>query len=95
MTAPAAPRDCQHESFTASVDVYRFEDTGKFMADVRVNCAQCQLPMRFIGAPAGVNFSQPMVSIDGTELHAPIEPEDEKLLHSGASFTMPKIPARN
>jgi hypothetical protein len=87
--------DCAHENFAAEVGVHRFEDTGKFMADVRIRCVACGEAMRFLGLPAGVNFDRPTVSIDETELHAPIEPEGEKRLQTRASFQMPPVLKRN
>lgn len=86
---------CAHEDFRAEVDVHRMEDTGAFMADVRIRCAQCDLPFRFVGLRAGVDFERPMVSIDETELHAPIEPENEKRLQTSATFIVPQQLKRN
>lgn len=80
---------CEHKEFAASVAVGRFEDTGRFMADVRVQCKECGLPFRFVGVPAGISWDRPAVSIDNTELHAPIEPETEPRLQTMASFQMP------
>lgn len=82
--------DCAHESFKADVAVNRLEDTGKFMADIHVACAQCGQTFRFLGLRAGIDFDRPTVSIDETELHAPIEPEDEKRLQASASFHVPE-----
>lgn len=89
------PKDCRHGNFAAAVDVYRFEDTGKFMADIRVTCVECGEPFRFLGVPAGVSWSHPACSIDGLELHAPIEPELETQLHARASFEVPDVPKRH
>lgn len=87
--------DCAHEQFGAEVDVHRLEDSGKFIADVRVKCVQCDEPFRFVGLTAGISFDQPTVSIDETELHAPIEPEGEKRLQTRALFQMPQVLHRN
>lgn len=89
------PKDCAHEDFAANVAVARLLDTGKFVAEVTVHCTQCGEPFRFVGVPAGLRFDAPTVSIDGTTLNAPIEPELEKKLHDAASFQMPRIPTRN
>jgi hypothetical protein len=88
------PKDCQHENFDARVSVGRILDVGKFVADVTINCRDCGEPFRFVGVPAGLNYGQPMVSIDGLELRAPIEPEIEARLHEQASYHMPIIPTR-
>ena len=85
---------CAHEQFRADVDVHLSEDVGRFFADVRIRCVQCNEPFRFIGVPAGLSWEAPRVSIDGLELHAPIEPEFVKILHERATFQMPpEIPS--
>lgn len=89
------PEDCPHEKFAAQVNVGRMLDSGKFMADITINCVDCGSPFRFVGLSAGVDFARPMVSIDDLELHAPIEPEGEKRLQDSATFVMPKIPQRH
>ena len=87
--------DCAHENFRADVAVGRFIDTGKFMADIKVYCVACGEPFRFLGVPAGIAWDRPAASIDGLELHAPIEPEGEKRLMDRATYHMPSIPARH
>lgn len=89
------PKDCIHENFSAQVNVQRFLDTGKFLAEITVTCVACKVAMRFIGPPAGLGWESPHVSIDGTELRAPIEPAIETKLATSASFTMPEIPKRH
>jgi hypothetical protein len=89
------PSECPHENFEAWVKVGRMLDSGKFMAEITVSCTECDEPFRFVGVEAGLNFERPMVSIDGLELHAPIEPEGAKRLHASASYTMPEIPSRH
>lgn len=81
---------CAHESFAAEVDVNRLEDTGRFHADVRVRCADCGEAFRFLGVAAGLSWDHPTVSVDGIELHAPIEPEGEKRLARKATFEAPR-----
>lgn len=89
------PKDCPHEQFAAVVAVGRILDVGKFVADIRVHCTDCGEPFRFVGVPAGLTFDAPRVSIDGLELHAPIEPEIEPTLHATASYVVPAIPTRH
>lgn len=74
-------RPCPHLNFEASVAVNRIgtEETADgmpraYMADVRVACEDCGEPFRWSGVRAGVNFAYPMVSVDETELHAPLRP---------------------
>ena len=68
---------CKHEQFFANVDVQRLEDTGRFAADIRIKCIQCDTPFRFIGLPAGVDLNGAAVSIDGTEARLAIAPKGE------------------
>lgn len=93
--ARKAPKDCTHDDFVAVVKVARILDVAKFVAEITVNCAHCGEPFRFVGVPAGLNYARPMCSIDGLELYAPIEPEIEKRLHDGATFTVSKPPERH
>lgn len=69
--------DCQHEIFDAQVTVNRLEDTGRFNADVRIVCQQCNTPFRFIGLPAGLDLNGAAVSIDGCEARLAIAPKGE------------------
>ena len=68
---------CRHENFGASVEVNRLEDVGRFMADVRITCADCGVAMRFIGLPTGVDLNGASVSLDGTEGRFAIAPKGE------------------
>lgn len=70
---------CPHACFAASVEMTRLAKvaggppTG-YAADVRVRCADCGLPFRFVGLGSGVSSREPRVSPDGTELRAPMVP---------------------
>lgn len=70
---------CKHTEFRAAVTVHRLQDreggpvTGH-TTTITVNCVGCGLPFRFLGVDGGVHFGAPRVSVDGTELRAPIEP---------------------
>ena len=76
---------CDHKNFRAAVDVCRLTaDTDPelivgFVADVKINCAECGMPFEFIGLPTGLSVtnSRPMVSMDGKELRAPIKPSSD------------------
>lgn len=81
MTGPDEP--CPHTDFGASVEVNRLTDGANadatvigYSADMQVWCANpvCGEVFRFIGAPVGVLADRPAVSVDETELHAPIRP---------------------
>lgn len=85
---------CDHLNFAANVRVGRLTQceggpvTG-YVADATITCAECGLPFRFIGLPAGNHFAEPRVSIDGTELRAPIEPASHERFAPTASYTFP------
>lgn len=65
---------CEHLHFEGRIDVNRMEDSGAFIVDLRVNCADCKQPFEFVGFPPGLSFGQPMTSLDNCELHLPIVP---------------------
>lgn len=71
--------ECGHDDFNASVTVNRIADVGRFSADVRISCAQCGVPMRFIGLPAGLDLEGAATSVDGTEARLAIAPRGEVL----------------
>ncbi len=58
---------CAHDDFEATVEVNRLQDSGRFMADVRIKCAKCGEPFRFLGLPAGLDLNGAAVSVDGEE----------------------------
>lgn len=70
---------CKHMNFKADVCVARLSDREGgpiigYTADIRVKCADCGLPFRFSGVLPGSHPVEPRVSVDATELRAPIEP---------------------
>ncbi len=74
-------RPCEHLDFAAEVAVNRIGTAetadgmpSAYMADVRVKCADCGEPFRWVGVQGGLSFSKPMVSVDEAELHAPLRP---------------------
>ena len=81
---------CLHEHTQISADVARIEDEGVFMADLRIQCADCGEPFRFLGLPYGLSFQHPALSPDGLELRAPMEPEGEKTLAGHSVFEVPR-----
>lgn len=70
---------CEHDEFNAEVKVARLEDTGQFVAEVKVSCAACGVPFRFLGPPTGISFSHPTVDVPATTLHAPIAPGERAI----------------
>jgi len=68
---------CVHMNFSANVMVARLEDSGRFMAEVKVECADCGEPFQFLGLDPGINFSGARVSIDGLEANMAIAPTSQ------------------
>lgn len=85
------PTDCTHEAFEANVNVGRITGDGpiRFIADITIKCTQCHEPFRFLGVSSGLHFERPTVSIDGLELHAPLEPEIVKMFATHSTYVMP------
>jgi hypothetical protein len=79
---------CEHKNFRAEVDVNRLEDSGGFAADIRIRCAECDLPFVFGGVECGFSFQKPMCSMSGQELHAPIAPKDSRIFPNLPGFTV-------
>jgi hypothetical protein len=72
-------RACPHENFRTDVDIQRLcsvegGPVDAFRADIRIQCEDCGEPFRWIGPEAGLMANRPMVSVDETELRAPIRP---------------------
>ena len=69
---------CKHDRLVeVTTDFGRIENRegpDTFAADIRIKCADCGVPFRFKGLPGGSSPSKPMVSINGEELRAPMEP---------------------
>lgn len=70
--------NCKHEDFRASVKVARLQDSGRFMAEITVKCAQCNLPFQFLGLEPGLDTEGARVSIDGLEANIAICPQGAK-----------------
>lgn len=66
---------CEHKEFNAKVGVARLEDTGGFMAEIRINCRDCGKPFQFLGLEPGVDTLGAKMSIDGLEAWIGIAPE--------------------
>lgn len=82
--------ECEHKDFAAFVKVERFEDIGRFMAEVKIHCAECEEPFRFLGIPSGIRWEEPAGSVDGLKLRAPIEPQGEKQIAARSTFEVPE-----
>lgn len=73
---------CEHHNFAAEVDVNRLpEKEGgpilRYSADVRIKCADCGLPFRFIGLPAGLDLNGAATSVNAEEARLAIAPKGQ------------------
>ena len=73
-----SPKSCRHKDFVATVRVCRLEDSGGFIAEIRISCAECGLPFQFLGLEPGLDLQGARVSIDGLEANIAIVPRDTK-----------------
>ena len=73
---------CEHMNFAAQVDVARMTNhdgsriTG-FMADVKIECADCGKKFCFLGLQTGSSTDGAHVNIDATEARLAILPQGE------------------
>lgn len=72
-------RACEHPDFEAYVEVVRRTegDDGPvvgFTTSIRVWCVACDERFRWVGLAAGDMPDRPTVSVDETELRAPLRP---------------------
>jgi len=65
-------------NFSAAVKVARLEDSGQFMAEVRVKCDECGLPFQFLGLEPGIDLQGARVSVDGLEASLAICPQGKQ-----------------
>lgn len=71
---------CEHPNFNVDADVIRLTDGDEsgpvtaFVTELRVRCADCGEPFRFIGFPMGASPRAPMVSVDHQEARLPMAP---------------------
>lgn len=66
--------DCKHnKAHKATVAVVCLEDTGRFVADVRIEC-ECGRPFQFLGLPLGLDLNGAAMSGDGQEASLAIAP---------------------
>lgn len=71
---------CEHKNFRAQVNVGRLTacDDGPvtgYMADIRVQCAECDLPFQFHGLEMGIDTGGARCSVDGLEARIALSPQ--------------------
>ena len=66
---------CKHnKAHKATVSVIYLEDSGRFTADVRIEC-ECGRPFQFLGLPIGLDLNGgAFISADGQECRIAIAP---------------------
>jgi len=69
---------CKHLNFGAHVKVARLENIGQFMAEITVECTDCNTPFQFLGLEPGLDLQGARVSIDGLEANIAICPQGAK-----------------
>lgn len=79
---------CKHRNYNAIVLVANIEDTGARMAEININCADCDKAFDFVGLSVGCNFYQPTTDLSAQKLNAPIVPEGEKQIAGLPGFSM-------
>ena len=66
---------CKHAAnHTAEVRIAVLQDTGRFMAEVRIRCAECGVAFQFLGLPLGLNLDGATMSVDGEEARLAVAP---------------------
>lgn len=90
---------CEHHNFNCAVSINRLshEEGGPitgYSADICVTCSDCGLPFRFLGVPAGNDYTAPRVSVDGRELRAPLEPAVHEKFAASAAYVVPPDPKK-
>lgn len=92
---------CEHRQFKAVVCVNRLQISetdqriGGYSADIRIECADCQLPFEFVGIPCGYLHDRPAASWNFQELRTPIIPRGERLPEMQRLGFLVKPPTKN
>lgn len=79
-------KKCEHLNFKANVAVNRLskEEGGEiknYVADIKIQCADCGLPFQFLGLKPGVELQGARVSLDCLEASLAICPQGSKPNH--------------
>lgn len=73
------PRECQHAvDFDAAVVVNKLKDSGQWMVDLRIRCAECGRPFAFLGLRPGLDMNGAACSVDGQEARLSLRPVGEE-----------------
>ncbi len=79
--------ECKHPDFEVQVSVNKLMDTGRFQAEININCAVCKAPFTFLGLRKGVvNLNGAVVSPDGIQARMAIFPNGKPLTKLPTNF---------
>jgi hypothetical protein len=66
---------CKHtKAHKAIVRIDYLEDSGRFMADVKIECADCGRPFQFLGLPLGLDLNGAAMDVEGQTARLAIAP---------------------
>jgi hypothetical protein len=69
-------KDCRHNvGHRVEARIAFLEDSGGFMAELKIFCSVCDKPFQFLGLEPGLDLQGARVSIDGLEANIAITPE--------------------
>lgn len=80
---------CKHENFVAHADVQRIARSETdpqidgFYVELRIHCAECDIPFVFRGLPMGLSQAHPTGDLLSECLTAPIYPKGDPYLGLG------------
>lgn len=67
--------NCTHTvEHHADVRIACLEDSGRFMAEIRIHCARCGIAFQFQGLPLGLHIAGATMSVDGEEARLAVAP---------------------
>jgi hypothetical protein len=70
---------CTHRaSHKVEARIACLEDSGGFMAELKIFCGDCGRPFQFLGLEPGMDTQGARVSVDGLEANIAISPEGVK-----------------
>jgi hypothetical protein len=67
---------CDHRQFEAWVELFDLTDAGRYQLELRVRCAICGAPFRFLGLPIGVDLQGASMNEDGTHARLAVLPAE-------------------